>query len=92
MTAPPLGAVIPGISDRTLVYIAVGAVVFLVFVIGSRVIANVVVGALQRRHMRSDMVVVGSRVVTFGVIGIGVMIAPASSWPPLSPASACRTC
>jgi small-conductance mechanosensitive channel len=75
MTAPPLGAVIPAIPDQALVYIAVGVVVFLVFVIGSRVISNLVVGALQRRHMRSDMVVVGSRVVTFGVIGIGVMIA-----------------
>jgi small conductance mechanosensitive channel len=75
MTAPPLGAVIPGIPDQSLVFIAVGVVVFLVFVVGSRVISNLVVGALQRRHIRSDMVVVGGRVATFALIGIGVMVA-----------------
>jgi small conductance mechanosensitive channel len=75
MTAPPLGAVIPGISEQALIYIAVGVIVFLVFVISSRLLSNLVVGALQRRHMRSDMIVVGSRVVTFALVGIGVMVA-----------------
>jgi small conductance mechanosensitive channel len=74
MTSPPL-AVIPGIPDSTLEYIVVGVVVFLAFVVGSRVISNIVVGALQRRHMRSDMIVVGGRVVAFVLIAIGVMVA-----------------
>jgi small-conductance mechanosensitive channel len=75
MTAPPLGGVIPAISDSQLAFIAVAVVVFLVFVIGSRVISNLVVSALQRRHMRTDMVVIGGRVVTFLLIALGVIFA-----------------
>ncbi len=74
MTAPPL-AVLPGISDSTLVAVAIGVAVFLAFVIGSRVIAKVVVGALQRRHMRTDMVQVAGNVVTVVIISLGVIFA-----------------
>jgi len=66
--------VIPGIQDSTLGFIAAAAVVFIVFVVGSRVVAGIMVAALQRRHMRSDMVVVGERVVTIVLIGIGVLL------------------
>ena len=74
MTAPPL-AVIPGVSDLTLEYVVLGVVVFLAFVVGSRVASRIVVEALRRRNMRSDMVQVGGRVVTFVLIGLGVVFA-----------------
>jgi small conductance mechanosensitive channel len=74
MSPPPL-AVIPGIPDSTLEYIGAGLAVLLVFVIGSRVVSKVVVGALERRHMRTDMVAIGGRVVTFFLIAIGIMFA-----------------
>ncbi|HYM97329.1 MAG TPA: mechanosensitive ion channel domain-containing protein [Candidatus Sulfotelmatobacter sp.] len=75
MIAPPLGGVIPGIPDQQLIQLAVAAIVFVAFVVGSRLIANLVVGALQRRRMRTDMVVAGGRVVTFALIAIGILFA-----------------
>ena len=74
MTSPPL-TVIPGIPDPVLFYIAIGVVVFLAFVVGSRVVSAVVVEALRRRHIRTDMVQVAGRVVTFVLIGLGVLFA-----------------
>jgi small conductance mechanosensitive channel len=74
MTAPPL-AVLPGIADSTLIAVVIGIAVFLAFVVGSRVIARLVVGALQRRHMRTDMVQVASNVVTVALISLGVIFA-----------------
>jgi small-conductance mechanosensitive channel len=76
MTPPPLAAVLPT-SDWgwELVYIAVGLVVFLVFVIGARVLSGMVVKALHGRHIRTDYVVFGRRVVTFVLIGLGVLAA-----------------
>jgi small conductance mechanosensitive channel len=74
MTSPPL-AVLPFVSDTNLEYIAVGVVVFLVFVVGSRFVSNLVVGALRRRNMRSDMVQIGGRVVTVLLIVLGIWFA-----------------
>jgi small-conductance mechanosensitive channel len=76
MTSRPLAGV-PGIADWgwELVYVAVGLVVFLLFVIGARFASGIVVEALRTRQMRSDMVVVGRRVVTFLLIGLGVLAA-----------------
>ncbi len=74
MTPPPL-AVVPGLSDTNLEYIAVGVIVFLVFVVGSRVISTVVVAALRRRNIRADMVQTGGRVVTFFLLGLGIAFA-----------------
>jgi small conductance mechanosensitive channel len=74
MTSPPL-AVLPFVSDRDLEYFGVGLVVFLVFVVGSRFVANLVVGALRRRNMRSDAVQIGGRVVTVLLIGLGIWFA-----------------
>jgi small-conductance mechanosensitive channel len=75
MTIPPLGGVIPGIPDPVLVQIVIAVVVFVAFVIGSRLISNFVVERLERRHMRTDMVVIGGRVVTFVLIAVGVLVA-----------------
>src|ERR1700682_2174831 len=74
MTAPPL-AVPPFLTDTHLEYIAVGVVVFLLFVVGSRFVSNLVVGALRRRNMRSDMVQIGGRVVTVLLIVLGIWFA-----------------
>jgi small conductance mechanosensitive channel len=75
MTAPPLGGLIPGIQDSTLVQVAVALIVFAAFVVGSRLTSNFVVAALRRRNMRTDMVVTGGRVVTFALIAIGILFA-----------------
>ncbi len=74
MTPPPL-AVVPGVSDTNLEYIGIALIVFLVFVVGSRVVSTTVVAALRRRNVRSDMVQVGGRVVTFFLIGLGLSFA-----------------
>jgi small conductance mechanosensitive channel len=74
MTSPPL-AVVPGVPDTNLEYVVVAVVVFLVFVIGSRVVSTTVVAALRRRNVRSDMVQVGGRVVAIFLIGLGISFA-----------------
>jgi small conductance mechanosensitive channel len=75
MTAPPLGGLVPWVSDTVLIQIVIAVVVFAAFVLGSRVISNFVVARLERRQMRTDMVVIGGRVVTILLIAIGVIIA-----------------
>ena len=74
MTPPPL-AVVPGLTDTNLAYLVVAVIVFLVFLIGSRVVSTVVVAALKRRNIRSDMVQVGGRVVAFFLLGVGLSFA-----------------
>jgi small conductance mechanosensitive channel len=76
MTASPLAGVL-AIADWgwELVYVAVGLIVFLLFVIVARVASGIVVEALRRRQMRSDIVVIGRRVVTIILIGLGVLAA-----------------
>jgi small conductance mechanosensitive channel len=74
MTAPPL-AVVPFVTDQNLEYVGVGLVVLLIFVAGSRFLSNIVVGALRRRNLRSDMVQIGGRVVTTILIGLGIFFA-----------------
>jgi len=74
VTPPPL-AVVPGLTDTNLEYIVVAVIVFLVFLIGSRVVSTVVVAALKRRNIRSDMVQVGGRVVAFFLLGVGLSFA-----------------
>jgi small conductance mechanosensitive channel len=74
MSSPPL-AVLPFVTDLQLIYILVAVVVLAAFVVGSQVIANILVGALQRRHMRTDMVQIAGRVATVVLIFIGVIVA-----------------
>jgi len=74
VTPPPL-AVVPGLDDTNLEYIVVAVIVFLVFVIGSRVVSTLVVAALKRRDIRSDMVQTGGRVVAFFLLGLGISFA-----------------
>ena len=74
MSAPPL-SLLPFITDKDLTYLVIGAVVFVVFVIGARFVSNRVVAALHRRNMRSDVVQIGGRVATVVLIGLGVWFA-----------------
>lgn len=60
---------------HNLAFVAAGLVVFLVFLIASRVLARFVGQQLHRRSVRTDMVVVGRRVVYVVVISAGVLIA-----------------
>ena len=76
MTSPPMaGSLLPFISDLNLFYLGVGLVVFLVFVVGSRVVSRIVVEQLRQRNMRSDVVQVGGRVATVVLIGLGIWFA-----------------
>jgi small-conductance mechanosensitive channel len=76
MSSPPLaGSLLPFVSDQNLIYLAIGAVVFIAFVIGARVASRIVVGYLRRRNVRSDVVQVGGRVATVVLIGLGVWFA-----------------
>lgn len=58
-----------------LVWIGVGLLVFVVFFFAARFIAHFAGEQLRRRHVRSDMVILGRRVVTASVIVIGVFAA-----------------
>lgn len=76
---PPPAASVAGslsASDITnLVYVAVGLLAFMVFLVASRVIAHVLGEQLRHRAVRGDMVVLGRRVVYVVVIGIGITVA-----------------
>jgi len=56
----------------SLVFVGAGLVVFVLFVLAARFTAHFVGEQLRKRHLRSDMVVLGRRVVTGLVIVLGV--------------------
>ena len=60
---------------HNLAFVAAGLLIFLVFLVASRVLARFVGQQLRHRAVRGDMVVLGRRVVYVVVISIGVMIA-----------------
>ena len=74
MSAPPL-SLLPFITDKDLTYLVIGAVVFVVFVIGARFVSNRVVQALRRRNVHADVVQIGGRVATVVLIGLGLFFA-----------------
>lgn len=64
------------VSDPSaLVFVVVGLIVFIGFVLASRPISRFAADQLVRRHVRADMIVVGRRVVTFLVILVGLFAA-----------------
>jgi small conductance mechanosensitive channel len=67
------GIALPDTS--TVVFVVIGLVVFVAFVIASRLIARFAAEQLRQRNVRSDMVVLGRRVVTFIVIILGLFAA-----------------
>ena len=63
-------------SDVTnIVYVAIAILVLVVFVVASRFIAHTIAKQLDRRNVRTDMVVLGRRVVYVLVIGLGILAA-----------------
>jgi small-conductance mechanosensitive channel len=76
MTAPPLAAFSLSESQTTnILYVIVGVLVLLVFVIGSRVIARFAAEQLRARQVRSEVVVIVRRVVYVVVLAIGIFAA-----------------
>ena len=64
-----------GDDIHNLAFVAAGLLVFFVFLIASRVLARFVGQQLRNRAVRTDMVVLGRRVVYVVVITAGVLIA-----------------
>jgi small conductance mechanosensitive channel len=63
------------IAASPLLYILLAGLVFVIFVVAARFVAQQVSEALRRRGMREDVVVVGSRVITVALIVIGGLFA-----------------
>ena len=71
----PLAGSLSTEDIRNLEFIAVGLVAFIVFLVAARVAAHLIGQQLARRHVRTDMVVLGRRVVTVAVIAFGILAA-----------------
>jgi small conductance mechanosensitive channel len=71
---PPLAVSWSGDVTQNVTFVLIGVFVFIVFVVASRFIARFVAHQLHRRQVRADMVVLGRRVVTVAVIGLGIFI------------------
>jgi small conductance mechanosensitive channel len=63
------------IASSPLLYILLAALVFVLFVVAARFVAQQVAEALRRRGLRENVVVVGSRVITVALIVIGALFA-----------------
>ncbi|TAN33984.1 mechanosensitive ion channel [bacterium] len=75
MSSPPLAVSLSSQLIDNGVFVVVGALVFLVFVVASRLLARMATEQLSRRQVRADVIVVGRRVLVFGFIGFGALIA-----------------
>jgi small conductance mechanosensitive channel len=72
---PPLAVSIPGNVVTDIVFVAIGVVVFLVFLVASRFVAAFAGDQLRKRHLPTGMVTVGRRVVTVVLLVIGLLAA-----------------
>ena len=64
------------VTDYTaLIFVVIGLVVFLVFVLASRPLSRIAADQLKGRHVRPETIVVVRRVITFIVIGVGLIAA-----------------
>jgi small-conductance mechanosensitive channel len=63
------------IGVAELIYVLVGILIFILFVVAARVVAHRAGNALRNRGLRHDMVQTGTRVITVLVIGFGAFIA-----------------
>ncbi|HSS93857.1 MAG TPA: mechanosensitive ion channel domain-containing protein [Candidatus Dormibacteraeota bacterium] len=64
-----------GAPVEQIIAVAIGIVVFIAFAIAARLTAPAAAKALRRRQLRPDQVVIGGRVVTFVLIGLGAIFA-----------------
>ena len=63
------------IAASPLLYILLAGLVFVIFVVAARFVAQQVAEALRRRGLRENVVIVGSRVITVALIIIGGLFA-----------------
>jgi small-conductance mechanosensitive channel len=63
------------IASSPLLYILLAGLIFVVFVIAARFVAQQVAEALRRRGLRENVVVTGSRVITVAMIIVGALFA-----------------
>ena len=63
------------IAASPLLYILLAGLVFVIFVVAARFVAQQVAEALRRRGLRENVVIVGSRVITVALIVIGALFA-----------------
>src|SRR6266850_58192 len=63
------------IAASPLLYILLAGLIFVVFVVAARFVAQQVAEALRRRGLRENVVIVGSRVITVALIVIGALFA-----------------
>jgi small conductance mechanosensitive channel len=76
MTPPLAGSFSLSSEDITnLEYVAVGLVLFLVFLVASRVLGHLLGEQLRHRNVRAELVVLTRRVVYIAVIGLGLFAA-----------------
>lgn len=75
IAAASRGTVINLQNYKDLIYVGVGILVFVAFVFVARLIAHVTAEQLRKHNVRTDMVVLGRRVVTALVIVLGVFAA-----------------
>jgi small conductance mechanosensitive channel len=60
---------------KEVIFVLVGLLVFFAFIVAARLIARFAADQLRRRHVRSDVVVISRRLITFAVIIFGVFAA-----------------
>ncbi|TMD14783.1 MAG: mechanosensitive ion channel [Chloroflexi bacterium] len=60
---------------KDIAWVVVGILVFVGFIIAARLVARFAGDQLGKRHVRGDMVVLGRRVVTGGVVLLGIFAA-----------------
>src|SRR5487761_22543 len=63
------------IATSPLLYILLAGLIFVVFVVAARFVAQQVAEALRRRGLRENVVIAGSRVITVALIIIGALFA-----------------
>ncbi len=69
----PLLGSLSGADINNIEFVGSGLAVLIVFVVASRFIAHTITAQLSRRNVRTDMVVLGRRVVYVIVIGLGIL-------------------
>ena len=60
---------------RNIAFVTAGLVVFIIFLVASRVAAHLIAEQLRHRAVRPDMIVLGRRVAYVVVIGVGITAA-----------------
>jgi small conductance mechanosensitive channel len=63
------------IANSPLLFVLLAGVVFVVFVVAARFVAQQVAEALRRRGIRENVVITGSRAITVALIAIGGLFA-----------------